>query len=343
MRTPWAGQILTDWCSAEGLAGWLPLLVAMTWAVFLLLGWPRLSTRRRLTWALPSAVVILLSLEMACIPALVPHRTDFSAQTDPVKIWRLPPNSSELETNAQGLRNAHDVVPKSGPRILCLGDSWVFGHGVSREEAWPAQLGAKTGLEVLNAGVMGYCLYQAWLTLQDPGLALKPDLVILNNVHNHAQNSAFLLSEGPLPEALRPWLHKSHLYLWLTRGVQRWRLRWHLFSGQENLGVPDHAALEAISRRILQTCRAHDIDVILLSDLRTPQELHAPPTHEVLGREMGIPVVRVNLTDPRRRALKAPHHPDAEGHRQVAEALAPVVRSRLEARRHRASSRQEPH
>ncbi len=342
MRTPWAGQILTDWCAAEGLAGWLPLLVAVAWALFLVLGWPRLPARRRLTWALPGAVLILLSLELACIPALVPHRTDFSTQTDPVKIWRLPPNSSGLGTNAQGLRNAHDVGPKKGPRILCLGDSWVYGHGVSREEAWPARLGAKTGHEVLNAGVVGYCLYQVWQTLLDPGLSFEPDLVILNNVHNHAQNSAFLLAQAPLPGALRQWFHHSHLYLWLNRGLQRWRLRWYLYSGRENLNVPDNAVLEGISRRILQTCRAHGIDVILLSDLRTPQELQAPPTHEILGRKMGIPVVRVDLTDPRLRTLEAPNHPDAEGHRRVAEALAPVVRSRLEARRRRASTGWEP-
>ncbi len=43
----------------------------------------------------------------------------------------------------------------AGSVVLALGDSLTFGAGVTREEAWPNLLAAKTGWTVVNGGVSG--------------------------------------------------------------------------------------------------------------------------------------------------------------------------------------------
>lgn len=39
--------------------------------------------------------------------------------------------------------------------MLALGDSVTSGHGVTPEQAWPAQLAHRTGWQIVNAGVAG--------------------------------------------------------------------------------------------------------------------------------------------------------------------------------------------
>ncbi|HWH73634.1 MAG TPA: GDSL-type esterase/lipase family protein [Methylibium sp.] len=42
-----------------------------------------------------------------------------------------------------------------GARVLALGDSLTFGQGAAPEQAWPAQLAARSGWTVVNAGLNG--------------------------------------------------------------------------------------------------------------------------------------------------------------------------------------------
>ena len=48
----------------------------------------------------------------------------------------------------------HPPLPVGSP-VLVVGDSISAGYGVAPEEAWPAQLAAATGWQVINAGVNG--------------------------------------------------------------------------------------------------------------------------------------------------------------------------------------------
>jgi hypothetical protein len=61
--------------------------------------------------------------------------------------------------------------------VVALGDSQTYGTGVAREEAWPQQLQAMSGLKVYNMAFGGYSPAHSWLLL-DEALALKPRLVI---------------------------------------------------------------------------------------------------------------------------------------------------------------------
>lgn len=70
----------------------------------------------------------------------------------------------------------------SKPRILIVGDSFLFGHGLDFEETFGAKLKAGLGdrFEVLNFAVQGYGLDQAYLRLQQLMPIYKPAVVIVD-------------------------------------------------------------------------------------------------------------------------------------------------------------------
>ena len=91
----------------------------------------------------------------------------------------------ELATNPQGFRDAPFGPKAPGTlRVLALGDSFAFGHGVRADEAYPKALErllARPGrpVEVLNLGVPGYNTAQELALLRRAGAELDPDLVLL--------------------------------------------------------------------------------------------------------------------------------------------------------------------
>lgn len=149
-----------------------------------------------------------------------------------------------IHSNALGYRDP-DRGPKGGAfRILALGDSFTFGWGVEREDTFEARMerlhaDAGTGppLEVINAGVPGYNLYQSVLALEKKGWKVDPDIVLFGAF---VQNdfSANLTTEewiarkksGKKKEdkpALAAWLEaNSQAWVWLrTRYKSSYRLQ----------------------------------------------------------------------------------------------------------------------
>ncbi len=78
--------------------------------------------------------------------------------------YRLSPNSNsifanrefsnQISVNSVGLRD--DEVSLKHPAVICLGDSYTMGWGVEKDESYPQQLEAISGLRVLNAGIPSY-------------------------------------------------------------------------------------------------------------------------------------------------------------------------------------------
>ena len=93
-----------------------------------------------------------------------------------------------IRTNSLGLRGDAVAVPKPPGlfRIICLGDERTAGFEVPEEQTFSVllqkQLQQLTRLqvEVVNAGVPGYCPLLSFLQLKQSLIALEPDLVILN-------------------------------------------------------------------------------------------------------------------------------------------------------------------
>lgn len=112
---------------------------------------------------------------------------------DTPELYALNPAHPEVST--LGFRNEEVAVPKPEGhfRILVLGDSVTFGHGVGREDTFVRRLeelleNPAHPVEAINAGVSGYTAYNEWQAYLVRGRQVEPDLVIvafcLNDVVN---------------------------------------------------------------------------------------------------------------------------------------------------------------
>lgn len=91
--------------------------------------------------------------------------------------------------DAQGFRGSRAVGPHRAPgslRVLCLGDSYTYGVGVDDAAAYPALLERFLAdrlpgrpVEVVNAGVPFYDIFDEWTYYVDKGARLAPDVVVL--------------------------------------------------------------------------------------------------------------------------------------------------------------------
>jgi len=93
----------------------------------------------------------------------------------------------DVVTNALGHRDEPTSVTKAAGtrRVLVLGDSVSFGHGVAAADSWPEKLedmlnapGASGAVEVLNTAAPGNTAYQELWDLER-SLVLSPDVVVV--------------------------------------------------------------------------------------------------------------------------------------------------------------------
>ena len=198
---------------------------------------------------------------------------------DPQMKYRLAPNfrgiastgeyRTTLRTDRLGLREDRDygTKPANTQRVLALGDSFTMGVGVESSDSFPKVLehvlrdeASGTQVEVINAGVPGYNTRQERAYLAAYGLALQPDLVLLNlfvgnDIHDNLSEDhvkvvdGYLVddsdgsSTGILPNGLRAALSRSHSYqlLW---PVQR-RLRDSTFADEERRRLQTYLSIYA--------------------------------------------------------------------------------------------------
>jgi hypothetical protein len=86
-----------------------------------------------------------------------------------------------LRTNDRGFRGRDTVPSREDARglLVCSGDSFTLGFGVSDEQTWCALLARATGRQVANMGQGGYGVDQAWLWYRRDGMALPHDVHVL--------------------------------------------------------------------------------------------------------------------------------------------------------------------
>jgi lysophospholipase L1-like esterase len=98
-----------------------------------------------------------------------------------------PGGAYRIRTNLLGLRDERPLVPKAqgSLRVLVVGDSMTFGHGVERNQAFPAVLEKYLGselqvpLDVVNCGVTCWGQREEVAFIQHRAPDLKPDLVLI--------------------------------------------------------------------------------------------------------------------------------------------------------------------
>jgi hypothetical protein len=107
---------------------------------------------------------------------------------DPVLGWRYRSGyrTATDTMNDQGLRaqRQYSGTPGAGiTRVAAFGDSFVYANEVADDDAWSALLEERNPqIEVLNYGVGGYGVDQAYLRYRMEGQALEPHTVLMGFV-----------------------------------------------------------------------------------------------------------------------------------------------------------------
>ena len=148
-------------------------------------------------------------------------------QDDPWLLWRLRPGFSSsiwqgeaLTINQIGLRDTEILEKAAGTmRILSLGESSTWGHGVDAGDTYTEQAGAMLTAsgrpaEAINAGVPAWSLYQSALFLEREGGAFAPEAVLVYHLQNDLMSRGgganrrdpfqVSMSDRQLMEARRP-------------------------------------------------------------------------------------------------------------------------------------------
>lgn len=127
--------------------------------------------------------------------------------------------------NAHGLRDPERpfAKPPGTTRIVVLGDSFMFGHGVADDSTCVRHLeralNARGGppVEVINASHIGYNTARQRVLLDSLGLRFQPDLVLLSYVLNDPEEH-YLTYPALLPGSLGRAMEWSAFY-YLTRAI----------------------------------------------------------------------------------------------------------------------------
>ena len=121
----------------------------------------------------------------------------------PTRLWGLSPgvqlNAGEDATIGEhGLRGELPELPRpeGRERILVLGDSSFFGHGVPDGETLAVHLASGLSrrgvtLDTVNGAVPGYSLAQSTLLMDELGWSLEPTLVVVANLWSDNTWDAF--------------------------------------------------------------------------------------------------------------------------------------------------------
>ncbi|MHC4830049.1 MAG: SGNH/GDSL hydrolase family protein, partial [Planctomycetota bacterium] len=148
-------------------------------------------------------VEVFLRATMKFKPATGSYVVDFEVGKRLVPGFEGNHYGADVKISSLGIRDREfpREVPEGRTRIICLGDSWTFGTGVTDEETWPGQLQARLNeqgfdVETVNTGVSGYETHQESIVYRrDHAQNLEHDLVVVgvypvNDVHDkHLRHS----------------------------------------------------------------------------------------------------------------------------------------------------------
>ncbi len=149
----------------------------------------------------------------------------------------------DFRTNSLGYRN-REIGPKSAFRVLFLGDSITGADYLEDEESFVRQVerlswSTEFPLETINAGVGGISLMNELAILEETGLSIEPDAVVLGFYLNDF-NESYGFSVGRLPG----WLDRSYLVWLLVRGLKILEVEF------ESRGVWDEGSLLPLREEI---------------------------------------------------------------------------------------------
>ncbi len=179
--------------------------------------------------------------------------------------------------------------PPGEKRLLALGDSFCFGMWCDEEETLVGHLarmageaeraaGSGTTWRAIDLGVPGYHSGQQLRALEQDGLPLDPDAVVLYYNTNDIDSQGFFFDERlgalrndhlPLPTGLRRLLWHSHLYGYVVRrhyGALKRIPQAHLDPRVPwaNVRADNQAATRDAIRRIAELCRERGVPLFFV-------------------------------------------------------------------------------
>lgn len=139
----------------------------------------------------PIATHSLSRDHQATLQALIDGKTTYLIHS-PILGWTIKPNGfwdNIYRANSRGIRGdrEYQVIPeKNRIRISTFGDSFTHGDEVKNESTWQEQLYTLNArLEVLNFGVGGYGLDQAFLRYKKEGLQYHSHIIFIGFIEEN--------------------------------------------------------------------------------------------------------------------------------------------------------------
>lgn len=245
----------------------------------------------------------------------------------------------EIETNDLGLRDRSIDEPSgTGERILVLGDSVAFGWGVKVEDAFPRQLEKNLTLKghrarTINSAVPGYNSHQELAFLNLYETRIHPDRVVLLYVDNDID----AIDPARVHMGVRPdfWKDPKGVFDYFLSMSRLYFMARHIVPvllGQANPSVPDKRSSPGWKDSmnclvgIAQQCRQRAIPLVVLHFRMLPD-----PISNALDQDLGAMAARERFAYcdtlswfQGRNIRKLTNsfidtHPNAEGHRILAE------------------------
>ncbi len=281
---------------------------------------------------------------------------DGSRQADPLLFWSFRPN--EANFNNLGLRGPDVGAKQPGEyRVLSLGESSTMAARLEYEECYSDRLEKKLAqatdrpVRVINAGIAGYTLFQGKTYLEHRGLDLEPDAVVLYFGKNDFLPISYLKkrthgdpSRGQTDRELfeelqankRSWGARLAEWSNLYRMLIRWRdagkreeIKGEVLLDDSEVRVP------AKDRRMLlssihEMCSERGIPLVVMIPWYFEFNEH-PKLLKAFAKQSGVPSVDLPakipplLTKKKSEYFLDAVHPNAEGHRLIADCLAEVM------------------
>jgi lysophospholipase L1-like esterase len=260
----------------------------------------RYSIRKKLLFSLIPVCLLLLASELffrvsglaksPITPMTLPGERAGIYHFDKNLFWALKPNEQRklqnvtVSTNSHGLRSdeirageIHDGDP-AGFRILSLGESTTFGHGVENQETYSAVLQSYLNsafetdrFEVINAGVPAYSSFQSLMYLRTAGLDLKPNVIVFYHEINdylptylRASDNTVIdmgLTDQKRFESRSRRFHRTMLSLSATYRFICYRIAFNKIQAMQQYQLPQQAAADG-----------RDMWLVEVGDKVTPME-----------------------------------------------------------------------
>ena len=237
----------------------------------------------------------------------------------PTRLWGMNTGHRQVGTvaafiNERGLRGELPTLPRpeGRQRIMLVGDSTFFGHGIEDDQTILAQTVARlsrAGLDVdgVNGGIPGYSSEQTRLLMEEDGWDLEPTLLLIGNLWS--DNNFDHFRDADLLRTRRMWmenpLSRSSLYLVLSALVDQATgdPQARIVTWTRTSELPDYGI-----RRVPLQRYAHNLDTMVRdAHARGIQAaLVSPVNRQMAEQEVGLDVAWGPYFDA--QAAVAAHH-----------------------------------